>query len=153
MQWPGMQGYISNNRRSLRGKLIKILNMVDWGGSQNEKDSSGTMFHLEAQHIVWRPTRGAFWYPASAGRNIDEVVRGLRLPREVIKEQELATPQIGSQVKMSSSPPSVSAEEAKKLFPQGFKTVGTFHPIKDTSASPMLIILEYDKRTSFSTAR
>ncbi|KAJ6902695.1 1-Cys peroxiredoxin [Populus alba x Populus x berolinensis] len=102
-------------------ELIKILNMVD----PDEKDSSGHNVPSRALHIVGADKRIklSFLYPASAGRNMDEVVRVLD-SLERSSKNKIATPanwKPGEDVVIS---PSVSDEEAKKLFPQGFKTVG-----------------------------
>lgn len=102
-------------------ELIKILNMVD----PDEKDSSGHNVPSRALHIVGADKRIklSFLYPASTGRNIDEVVRALD-SLERASRNKIATPanwKPGEDVVIS---PSVSDEEAKTLFPQGFKTVG-----------------------------
>ncbi|KAJ6910195.1 hypothetical protein NC652_021012 [Populus alba x Populus x berolinensis] len=102
-------------------ELIKILNMVD----PDEKDSSGHNVPSRALHIVGADKRIklSFLYPASTGRNMDEVVRVLD-SLERSSKNKIATPanwKPGEDVVIS---PSVSDEEAKKLFPQGFKTVG-----------------------------
>ncbi|KAJ6350703.1 hypothetical protein OIU78_006778 [Salix suchowensis] len=65
----------------------------------------------------------SFLYPASTGRNMDEVVRAFD-SLERASRNKIATPanwKPGEDVVVS---PSVSDEEAKTLFPQGFKTVG-----------------------------
>ncbi|KAG5240229.1 Peroxiredoxin family protein [Salix suchowensis] len=99
----------------------KILNMVD----PDEKDSSGHNVPSRALHIVGadKMIKLSFLYPASTGRNMDEVVRALD-SLERASRNKIATPanwKPGEDVVIS---PSVSDEEAKTLFPQGFKTVG-----------------------------
>lgn len=60
-------------------------------------------------------------YPASTGRNTDEVMRVVESLKRA-SEHRIATPadwKPGEPVVIS---PSVSDEEAKKMFPQGFET-------------------------------
>ncbi|KAJ6429570.1 hypothetical protein OIU84_021049 [Salix udensis] len=99
-------------------ELIKILNMVD----PDEKDSSGRSVPSRALHIVGADKRIklSFLYPASTGRNMDEVVRALD-SLERASRNKIATPanwKPGEDVVIS---PSVSDEEAKTLFPQGIQ--------------------------------
>lgn len=64
----------------------------------------------------------SFLYPASTGRNMDEVLRVIESLKRA-SHHKVATPvnwKPGDPVVIS---PSVSNEEAKKMFPQGFKTV------------------------------
>lgn len=64
----------------------------------------------------------SFLYPASTGRNMDEVVRVLESLRKASKHK-VATPanwKPGDPVVIS---PSVSNDEAKQMFDQGYKTV------------------------------
>ncbi|GMN23969.1 hypothetical protein TIFTF001_040519 [Ficus carica] len=64
----------------------------------------------------------SFLYPASTGRNIDEVIRVLDSLHKAA-EYKVATPanwKPGDPVVIS---PSVSLDEAKRMFPCGFKTV------------------------------
>lgn len=63
----------------------------------------------------------SFLYPASTGRNMDEVLRVVESLKRAA-EHKVATPanwKPGDKVVIS---PSVSKEEAKKLFPQGYET-------------------------------
>ncbi|KAG6428261.1 hypothetical protein SASPL_112512 [Salvia splendens] len=73
-------------------RIIKELNMVD----PDEKDSSGNQVPSRALHIV--------------GRNMEEVVRVAESLQRAAK---------GEAVVIS---PSVSNEEANRMFPQGYKT-------------------------------
>lgn len=61
-------------------------------------------------------------YPATTGRNMEEVLRVLESLLKA-KKHKVSTPvdwKPGEPVVIS---PTVSNEEAKKMFPQGFKTV------------------------------
>ncbi|KAB1213775.1 1-Cys peroxiredoxin [Morella rubra] len=100
--------------------IIKQLNMVD----PDEKDNSGKRLPSRALHIVGpdKKIKLSFLYPASTGRNIDEVVRVLDSLQKAAKHK-VATPvnwKPGDPVVIS---PSVSNEQAKEMFPQGYKTV------------------------------
>ncbi|KAL6519732.1 1-Cys peroxiredoxin [Orobanche minor] len=101
-------------------QIIKQLNMVD----PDEKDSSGQQVPSRALHIVGpdKKIKLSFLYPASTGRNMDEVVRVLDSLQRACKHK-IATPanwKPGEKVVIS---PSVSSDEAKRMFPQGFDTV------------------------------
>ncbi|KAJ7955305.1 1-Cys peroxiredoxin [Quillaja saponaria] len=100
-------------------ELIKQLNMVD----PDEKDSEGNQVPSRALHIVGpdKKIKLSFLYPASTGRNMDEVLRALD---SLMKAQKfkVATPanwKPGDPVVIS---PSVTNEQAKEMFPQGYKT-------------------------------
>ncbi|CAK9138834.1 unnamed protein product [Ilex paraguariensis] len=101
-------------------EIIHQLNMVD----PDEKDSQGNTVPSRALHIVGPDKRIklSFLYPASTGRNMDEVVRVLE-SLQMAAKYKVATPanwKPGDPVVIS---PSVSNEQAKEMFPQGFKTV------------------------------
>ncbi|GAB2265567.1 amino acid permease [Dionaea muscipula] len=101
-------------------EIIKELNMVD----PEEKDpSNGKPMPSRALHIVGpdKVVKLSFLYPATTGRNMDEVVRVVESLQRAAKHK-VATPanwKPGDPVVIS---PSVSDEEAKKMFPQGFDT-------------------------------
>lgn len=61
----------------------------------------------------------SFLYPASTGRNMDEVVRVLDSLMKASKHK-IATPANWKPEEPVVIAPSVSNEEAKKMFPQGF---------------------------------
>ncbi|KAI3469227.1 hypothetical protein Pfo_025890 [Paulownia fortunei] len=101
------------------GQIIKQLNMVD----PDEKDSSGNQLPSRALHIVGpdKKIKLSFLYPASTGRNMDEVVRVVDSLQRASKHK-IATPanwKPGEPVVIS---PSVSNDEAKQMFPKGYKT-------------------------------
>lgn len=100
-------------------EIVKELNMVD----PDEKDSNGRPMPSRALHIVGpdKVVKLSFLYPATTGRNMDEVIRVLDSLQRAAKHK-VATPadwKPGDKVVIS---PSVSDEEAKKMFPQGFET-------------------------------
>ncbi|CAN1281828.1 1-Cys peroxiredoxin [Linum perenne] len=100
-------------------EVIKQLNMVD----PDEKDPSGNNVPSRALHIVGpdKKVKLSFLYPASTGRNMDEVMRVVESLQRAAKHK-IATPadwKPGEAVVIS---PSVSNEEADKMFPQGYKT-------------------------------
>uniref|UniRef100_A0A7N0UBK0 Peroxiredoxin n=1 Tax=Kalanchoe fedtschenkoi TaxID=63787 RepID=A0A7N0UBK0_KALFE len=100
-------------------ELIKELNMVD----PDEKDPEGNPIPSRALHIIGpdKKIKLSFLYPASTGRNMDEVLRAVDSLQKAARHK-VATPanwKAGDPVAIS---PSVSDEEAKKMFPQGFET-------------------------------
>ncbi|KAG0464466.1 hypothetical protein HPP92_020535 [Vanilla planifolia] len=101
-------------------ELIKQLNMVD----PDEKDALGQQLPSRALHIVGPDKRVklSYLYPASTGRNTDEVLRVVESLLTASKHK-VATPvnwKPGEKVVIS---PGVGKVEAKKLFPQGFEVV------------------------------
>ncbi|EYU33094.1 hypothetical protein MIMGU_mgv1a013521mg [Erythranthe guttata] len=97
--------------------FIKQLNMLD--PDENQVPS-------RALHIVGgrdKKIKLSFLYPATTGRNMDEVLRVLdSLQRASQSHHKIATPanwKPGDPVVIS---PSVSSEEAKQMFPQGYNT-------------------------------
>ncbi|EXB80278.1 1-Cys peroxiredoxin [Morus notabilis] len=101
-------------------EIIKQLNMVD----PDEKDSSGNQLPSRALHIVAPDKRVklSFLYPASTGRNMDEVLRVLNSLHKAAN-YKVATPanwKPGNRVVIS---PNVSSDDAKRMFPGGFETV------------------------------
>lgn len=61
-------------------------------------------------------------YPASTGRNFDEILRVID-SLQLTDRQRLATPVNWKPGENAIIVPAVSDEEARKLFPQGFKTI------------------------------
>ncbi|KAL2229640.1 1-Cys peroxiredoxin [Sesamum indicum] len=99
--------------------IIKQLNMVD----PDEKDSSGQQTPSRALHIVGadKKIKLSFLYPASTGRNMDEVLRVVDSLHKA-SHHKIATPanwKPGDPVVIS---PTVSNQEAKQMFPQGYQT-------------------------------
>ncbi|CAL9207115.1 unnamed protein product [Musa hybrid cultivar] len=100
-------------------EVIKQLNMVD----PDEEDASGNQLPSRALHVVGpdKKVKLSMLYPASTGRNMDEVLRVVDALQKAAKHK-VATPvnwKPGDPVVIS---PSVSNEEAKQMFPQGFET-------------------------------
>jgi len=69
-----------------------------------------------------RKVRLTITYPASTGRNFDEILRVID-SLQLTDRQKLATPVNWRPGQDAIIVPSVSDEEARKLFPQGFKTI------------------------------
>jgi alkyl hydroperoxide reductase subunit AhpC len=61
-------------------------------------------------------------YPMSAGRNFDEILRVIDA-LQLNAKQNLATPADWRPGQAAIIPTSVKDEDAKKLFPQGWKTL------------------------------
>ncbi|KAJ3692811.1 hypothetical protein LUZ60_011906 [Juncus effusus] len=100
--------------------VIKQLNMVD----PDQKDSDGIELPSRALHLIGpnKRIRLSILYPATTGRNMDEVLRVIDSLQKTDK-YKVATPvnwTPGGKVVIS---PSVSNEEAKEMFPKGFETV------------------------------
>ncbi|KAF4349313.1 hypothetical protein CsatB_025233 [Cannabis sativa] len=101
-------------------ELMKQLNMVD----PEEKDSSGNQVPSRALHIVGpdKKVKLSFLYPATTGRNMDEVLRVVDSLQKASKHK-VATPvnwKPGEPVVVS---PTVSTEQANTMFPGGINTV------------------------------
>ncbi|KAL2464507.1 1-Cys peroxiredoxin PER1 [Forsythia ovata] len=94
--------------------IIKQLNMVDPDDTQSPS---------RALHIVGpdKKIKLSFLYPASTGRNMDEVVRALDSLLKASKHK-IATPANWKPGEPVVIAPSVSNDEAKEMFPQGFDT-------------------------------
>ncbi|CAL9136533.1 unnamed protein product [Musa acuminata var. zebrina] len=90
----------------------------------NQKDADGVELPYRAHHVIGpdKTIKLSFLYPAATGRNMDEVVREVD-SLQTTANFKVATPvnwKPGEPVVIS---PSVSNEEAKVLFPQGYDTV------------------------------
>lgn len=101
-------------------EIIKKLNMVD----PDEKDSSGAPVPSRALHIVGpdKKVKLSFLYPASTGRNMEEVMRVVESLQKSAKHR-VATPANWKPGDKCFIAPNVPNEEAKEMFPQGFETV------------------------------
>ncbi|KAK9136585.1 hypothetical protein Sjap_007179 [Stephania japonica] len=100
-------------------EIIKQLNMVD----PDEKDPNGNQLPLRALHIVGpdKKVKLSLLYPATTGRNIDEVLRVLDSLQKASKHK-VATPANWRQGDPVMISPSVSNDEARQMFPQGYTT-------------------------------
>ncbi|KAK0606796.1 hypothetical protein LWI29_004503 [Acer saccharum] len=101
-------------------EIIKQLNMVD----PDEKDPSGKQVPSRALHIVGpdKKVKLSFLYPASTGRNMDEVVRAVD-SLQMASKHKVATPANWKQGDPVVISPSVSKDQAKEMFPKGYQTV------------------------------
>ncbi|XP_022722642.1 1-Cys peroxiredoxin-like [Durio zibethinus] len=100
-------------------EIIKQLNMVD----SDDKDFSGNQLPSRALHIVGsgNKIKMSFLYPSTTGRNMDEVLRALDSLLKASK-YKVATPATWKPDDPVVISPSVTNEEAKEMFPQGFET-------------------------------
>ncbi|XP_022744029.1 1-Cys peroxiredoxin-like [Durio zibethinus] len=100
-------------------EILKQLNMVD----PDAKDSSGNELPNRALHIVGSDNKIklSLVYPATTGRNMDEVLRALDALQKVSK-YKVATPVNWKPDDPVVISPAVTNEEAKEMFPQGFET-------------------------------
>lgn len=101
---------------------IRELNMVD----PDEKDARGGRLPSRALHVVGPPDKSvrlSFLYPACTGRNMDEVLRAVdSLLTAASHRGKVATPANWKPGDRAVIGPSVSDEEARRVFPQGFET-------------------------------
>lgn len=101
-------------------EVIRQLNMVD----PEAKDADGAELPSRALHVVAGDKRIklSILYPATTGRDLDEVLRVVDSLQATAKYR-VATPvnwRPGQPVVIS---PSVTTEEAQKMFPRGYTTV------------------------------
>ncbi|KAL1458353.1 hypothetical protein WDU94_008511 [Cyamophila willieti] len=89
-----------------------------------EKDSKGMPLTCRAVFIVdpSKKLRLSFLYPATTGRNFDEILRVLD-SLQLTDTKKVATPVDWKVGKQCMILPTVPDPEAKELFPQGFETV------------------------------
>ncbi|CAD6343273.1 unnamed protein product [Miscanthus lutarioriparius] len=100
---------------------IRQLNMVD----PDEKDAKGVSLPSRALHVVGpdKAVKLSFLYPATTGRNMDEVLRAVDSLLTAAKHGgKVATPANWKPGECAVIAPGVSDEEARKMFPQGFET-------------------------------
>jgi peroxiredoxin 6 len=76
-----------------------------------------------ALHVIGpdKKVKLSIQYPASTGRNMDEVLRAVD-SLLIVAKHKVATPANWKPGECVVIVPSVSDEEAKKMFPQGFQT-------------------------------
>ncbi|KAK7399825.1 hypothetical protein VNO78_11018 [Psophocarpus tetragonolobus] len=100
-------------------QIIKQLNMVD----PDEKDSTGNL-PSRALHIIGPDLKIklSLLYPATTGRNMDEVLRVIESLQKVSKFK-VATPVNWKPGEPVVIAPEVTDEQAKQMFPQGYETV------------------------------
>ncbi|XP_010667615.2 1-Cys peroxiredoxin [Beta vulgaris subsp. vulgaris] len=100
-------------------EIIKQLNMVD----PDEKGPNGQQLPSRALHIVGpnKMVKLSFLYPASTGRNMDEVLRVVDSLQKAAKHK-VATPVNWKPNEKVVISPSVNNDQAKEMFPQGFET-------------------------------
>ncbi|KZV57762.1 1-Cys peroxiredoxin-like [Dorcoceras hygrometricum] len=101
-------------------EIIKKLNMVEPTADGNTAPATPS----RALHIVGpdKKIKVSFLYPASTGRNMDEVLRVLD-SLDMASKHKIATPanwKPGDSVVIS---PDVSSDEAKQSFTQGYDSV------------------------------
>ncbi|KMS95254.1 hypothetical protein BVRB_010570 [Beta vulgaris subsp. vulgaris] len=100
-------------------EIIKQLNMVD----PDEKGPNGQQLPSRALHIVGpnKMVKLSFLYPATTGRNMDEVLRVVDSLQKAAKHK-VATPVNWKPNEKVVISPSVNNDQAKEMFPQGFET-------------------------------
>ncbi|KAB2625120.1 1-Cys peroxiredoxin [Pyrus ussuriensis x Pyrus communis] len=96
------------------------LNMME----SDVNDYSRNQVPSRSLHIVGPDTKVklSFLYPANTGRNMDEVVRVLESLQKANKHKVATSANWKSGDPMIISP-LLSQDEAKKMFPQGYKTM------------------------------
>eukprot|EP01018_Ginkgo_biloba_P009474 Gb_36279 [translate_table: standard] len=101
-------------------EIMLQLNMLD----PDEKDANGKPLASRALHIIGPDKRLklSFLYPGTTGRNFDEVLRVLD-SLQLAAKHKIATPANWKQGERVVISPSVSNEDAKEMFPQGYETV------------------------------
>ncbi|CAD6222872.1 unnamed protein product [Miscanthus lutarioriparius] len=100
---------------------IRQLNMVD----PDEKDAKGVSLPSRALHVVGpdKAVKLSFLYPATTGRNMEEVLRAVDSLLTAAKHGgKVAMPANWKPGECAVIVPGVSDEEARKMFPQGFET-------------------------------
>ena len=77
--------------------------------------------------------KATFAYPASTGRNFDEILRVIDA-LQTSDANKVATPADWVPGKKVIIPPSISDEDAKSLFPQGWETLRPYLRLTDVKA-------------------
>jgi 1-Cys peroxiredoxin 6 len=88
------------------------------------KNAAGLPVTCRAVYVIGpdRKVKLSFLYPASTGRNFDEIIRVID-SLQLTAERKLSTPGNWTQGSLCVIAPSVSNDDAKKMFPKGFETV------------------------------
>jgi len=114
-------------------KVSLLYGMLD----QSHLSQTGLPFTVRAVFIIdpKRVVRLILTYPASTGRNFNEILRVLD-SLQLADKSKVATPADWKKGDKVIILPSVSNEDAQKLFPKGFKTVKSYlRYVDDPSAA------------------
>uniref|UniRef100_A0A914XDD2 1-Cys peroxiredoxin n=1 Tax=Plectus sambesii TaxID=2011161 RepID=A0A914XDD2_9BILA len=101
-------------------KLAVQFGMLD----PDEKDAKGLPLTCRAAFVIGpeKTLKLSILYPATTGRNFDEIIRVID-SLQLTAVKKVATPADWKSGGDCMIVPTVSAEEAKQLFPDGFKTI------------------------------
>ena len=116
-------------------KVAKLYDMLpEAAGTTSEGRTAADNATVRSVFIVGpdKKIKATFTYPMSAGRNFDEVLRLLDAI-QLNAKHNVATPVNWKPGQDVIIPTSVSDEDAKKKYPQGFKTL---KPYLRTVAQP-----------------
>ena len=106
-------------------KVAKLYNMLPAaaGGDASKRTAADNMT-VRNVFVIGpdKKVRLILVYPMSAGRNFDEILRVIDA-LQLNATQNLATPADWRPGQAAIIPTSVKDEDAKKIFPQGFKTL------------------------------
>ncbi|MDZ7769229.1 MAG: peroxiredoxin [Woeseiaceae bacterium] len=97
-------------------KIAKLYDMIH--PDQSETDAVRSVFIIDPE----RKIRLMMTYPMNVGRNFDEILRAIDA-LQFVDKNGVATPADWVLGDEAIIPPSVSDEDAKTRFPQGFKTL------------------------------
>lgn len=97
-------------------KIAKLYDMIH--PDQSETAAVRSVFIIDPHNKI----RLTMTYPMSVGRNFDEILRVID-SLQLADRAQIATPANWEPGDDVIIPPSVSDEEARKRFPQGFKTI------------------------------
>jgi peroxiredoxin (alkyl hydroperoxide reductase subunit C) len=100
-------------------KISKLYEMIH--PSESETAAVRSVFILDPQKKI----RLTMTYPMSVGRNFDEIIRVIDA-LQLNDKNSVATPADWKPGGKVIIPPSISNEEAKKLFPQGWDEVRSY---------------------------
>lgn len=97
-------------------KIARLYDMIHPG--QSETAAVRSVFIIDPEKVI----RLTMTYPMSVGRNFDEILRVID-SLQLADRKGIATPADWMPGDDVIIPPSTSDEEARTLFPQGFKTI------------------------------